>query len=82
MSDMYASILPRKKYVFYCTCEYCNGVLKYDQSPLNRYRWGNVSIDAIFFLGIIKAHYNIVKTRPFDVNCGNINAIAMSDTYV
>ena len=28
-------------------------------------------------LGIIIAHYNIVKTRPSNVNCGNINAIAM-----
>ena len=28
-------------------------------------------------LGIIKTHYNIVKTRPSYVNCGNINAIAM-----
>ena len=32
-------------------------------------------------LGIIKAHYNIVKTRPSDVNCGNINAIAMGPTH-
>ena len=28
-------------------------------------------------LGIIKAHYNIVKTSLSNVNCGNINAIAM-----
>ena len=28
-------------------------------------------------LGIIKAHYNIVKTRPSNVNSLNINVIAM-----
>ena len=38
-------------------------------------------MDAIFILGIIKAHYDIVKNRPFNVNCGNINAIAMGPTY-
>ena len=27
----------------------------------------------VVILGIIKAHYNIVKTRPSYVNCGNIN---------
>ena len=27
---------------------------------------------------IIKAHYNIVKTRPSNVDCGKINAIAIS----
>ena len=32
-------------------------------------------------LGIIKAHYNIVKTRPSNVNCGNINAITMGSTH-
>ena len=32
-------------------------------------------------LGIIKAHYNIVKTRPFNVNSGNINVIAMEPTH-
>ena len=32
-------------------------------------------------LGIIKAHYNIVKTRPSKVNCGNINAIEMGPTH-
>ena len=32
-------------------------------------------------LGIIKAHYNIVKTRPSYVNCGNINAVAMGPTH-
>ena len=32
-------------------------------------------------LGIIKAHNNIVKTRPSNVNCGNINAIAMGPTH-
>ena len=32
-------------------------------------------------LGIIKAHYNIVKTRPSNVNCENINAIAMEPTH-
>ena len=31
-------------------------------------------------LGIIKALYNIVKTRPSYVNCWNINAIAMDPT--
>ena len=30
--------------------------------------------------GIIKALYNIVKTRPTNINCGNINAIAMGPT--
>ena len=30
------------------------------------------------FLGIIEAHYNIVKTRPSNVNCGSINAMAMA----
>ena len=29
----------------------------------------------------IKAHYNIVETRPSNVNCGNINAIAMGPTH-
>ena len=29
-----------------------------------------------------KAHYNIVKTRPSNVNCGNINVIAMGPTHV
>ena len=33
-------------------------------------------------LGIIKAHYNTVKTSPSNVNCGNINAIAMDPTHV
>ena len=28
-------------------------------------------------LGIIKAHATIVKTRPCNVNCGNINAIVL-----
>ena len=28
-------------------------------------------------LEIIKAHYNIMSTRPSNVNCGNINVIAM-----
>ena len=32
-------------------------------------------------LGIIKAHYNIVKTRPSLVNCGNINTMAMGPTH-
>ena len=32
-------------------------------------------------LGIIKALYNIVKTLPSSVNCGNINAIAMGPTH-
>ena len=32
-------------------------------------------------LGIIKAHYNIVKTRPSNVKCGNINAIAVKPTH-
>ena len=32
-------------------------------------------------LGITKAYYNIVKTRPSNVNCGNINAIAMEPTH-
>ena len=32
-------------------------------------------------LGIIKAHYNIVKTRPSNVKYGNINAIAMGPTH-
>ena len=32
-------------------------------------------------LRIIKAHYNIVKTRSSNVNCGNINAIAMGPTH-
>ena len=32
-------------------------------------------------LGIIKAHHNIVKTRPSNFNCGNINAIAMWPTH-
>ena len=31
-------------------------------------------------LGIIKAHDNIVKTRPSDVNCLNINVIAIGPT--
>ena len=33
-------------------------------------------------LGIMKAHYNVVKTRPSNVNCGNINAFAMGPTHV
>ena len=33
-------------------------------------------------LGIIKTYYNIVKTRPSNVNCTNINAIAMGSTHV
>ena len=32
-------------------------------------------------LGIIEAHYNIVKTRPSIVNCGNINVIAKGPTH-
>ena len=32
-------------------------------------------------LGITKAHYNIVKTRPSNVNCGNISVIAMGPTH-
>ena len=32
-------------------------------------------------LGILKAHYNIVKTRASNVNCGNINAIAMEPSH-
>ena len=32
-------------------------------------------------VGITKAHYNIVKTRPSNVNCGKINAIAMGPTH-
>ena len=32
-------------------------------------------------LGIIKAHYNIVKTRPSNISCGNINAIATEPTH-
>ena len=32
-------------------------------------------------LGIMKAHYNIVKTRPSDVNYGNSNAIAKGLTH-
>ena len=35
--------------------------------------------DAI--LGIIKVHYNIVKTRPSNVNGGNINVIAMGPAH-
>ena len=31
-------------------------------------------------LGIVEAHHNIGKTRPSNVNCGNINAIAMGPT--
>ena len=31
-------------------------------------------------LEIMKAHYNIVKTRPSNFNCWNINAIAMGPT--
>ena len=34
---------------------------------------------AIF--GIIKVHYNIVETRPSNVNCGNINAIAIGPAH-
>ena len=32
-------------------------------------------------LGIIKVHYNIVKTRPSNVNCGNINAITLEPIH-
>ena len=32
-------------------------------------------------LGIIKAHYGIANTRPSDVNCANINVIAMGPTH-
>ena len=32
-------------------------------------------------LGITKAHYSIVKTRPSNVNCGDINVIAMGLTH-
>ena len=41
----------------------------------------NAPIDAMLFLGIIKAHYDIVKTRPSNVNCGNVNAIAIGLTH-
>ena len=33
-------------------------------------------------LGIVKAHKNIMKTRPSNVNCWNINAIAIGPTHV
>ena len=36
---------------------------------------------SIVILGIIKAHYNIVKTRPSNVNCGNIDAVAKRPTH-
>ena len=32
-------------------------------------------------VGIIKAHSNIVKTRPSNVNSGNINVIALGPTH-
>ena len=32
-------------------------------------------------LRIIKTHYYIVKTRPSNVNCENINAIGMGPTH-
>ena len=32
-------------------------------------------------LGIIKTYCNIVKTRPSNVNYGNINAIALGSNY-
>ena len=32
-------------------------------------------------LGIIEAHYNVVKNRPSYVNYGNINAITMGPTH-
>ena len=33
-------------------------------------------------LGIIKAHYNIVKTRPsHNVNCRNTNAVVTGPTH-
>ena len=32
-------------------------------------------------LGITKAHYNIVKNRSSNINCGNINAIAVEPTH-
>ena len=47
------------------------------------FRWRNTPVDTVdVILGIIKAHYNIVKTRPSNVNCWNINAIAMGPTHV
>ena len=36
----------------------------------------------ICILGIIKTHCNVVKTRPSYVECGNINAIAMSSSRI
>ena len=42
-------------------------------------RWRNTPVDAMI-LGIIKAHHNIVKTRPSNVNCGNTNVIAIGPT--
>ena len=43
-------------------------------SKTSKFRWRNI-------FGIIKAHYNIVKTRPSNVNCWNINAIGMGPTH-
>ena len=47
---------------------------KYTCSNFNRYGHRHNVI------GIIKAHYNILKTRSSNVNCGKINAIAMGPT--
>ena len=33
------------------------------------------------YFNIIKAHSNIVKTRPSNVNCGNVNATAIGPTH-
>ena len=33
------------------------------------------------YLEIIKARYDIIKTKPSNVNYGNINAIAMRPTH-
>ena len=43
-------------------------------------RWGFLGVNSIDRLPKLwLLHYNIVKTRPSYVNCGNINAIAIGD---
>ena len=38
-------------------------------------------INSWLWKGIIKAHYNIVKTRPSNINGGNTNAVAIGPTH-
>ena len=57
---------------------------KYDDTQVLLWSWHQMEKYAHRrndILGIIKAHYNILKTRPSNVNCWNINAIAMGDLY-